>query len=1045
MKKILVTASMLMLFSWSVSATDYYVSSVSGSDSNSGTSAGNAWKTLNKVSGSSFSPGDRILFKRGETFIGQLNLQSSGNASNPIIIAAFGSGDKPIINGSTAPGGDYEAAILIENQHYVEVRNLEITNNRLVSRPGNDDKAGHGIYVHNTGNQTMNHFVFDNLTLRGIYAIDNNVGFDQIESGAIFLETERNLVPGQEKQIRDVTVNNCYFTDIEKIGIWTRHRGNQQGTSPDSLNKNWNYVITNNHTFRTGGSGVVLSRTFNALVENNRFEFTGDDSNPRMAARGSGAWFFATQHTIVQHNVSIGARGPEDSYGMHIDSRNTYIILQYNYSEDAQGGFAEILGGNTFATYRYNISVNEGFRSQRGNTFWISDFAPADNPRSDEVYIYNNSIYVNETTTGANLNTGISLKSKNAYIYNNLIATGPKGSVGQKEFNVNIASGSTLSVSNNVYNGTVVSGFTNLDSNPTFGSAGYVNAGGTDPEDYKLQTNSAALNGSLNFSEPPFPHAGQGIFAGITADATEDFFGNPVNMANSPHVGAFNGTPVPGSTTLSLDTDLEAEDATKFGTAITTNCAAASNGALALQFFSGGPTNRIEFQNLDVPTSGIHTVTLSYIATSDRTFSYRVNGGTTVVENVTTSGLSCFQGGTPTDMTFDVFLPQGLNDIAFFDAMVMDKIRVTPQSALRFEAEDASLSGTAGVVNCSNASEGLMVSQANGGANNAILFNAINANQAGTYTVRLSYFAAVPITASLEINGGSPQTVNLPVTGSWCFQGGSPGVIDVPITLTAGNNTLKIFNINVLDYVDVFGLGSAPAPPVVYEAEDATLSGSANIATCNTASNNEMVLGIFSSSGADAVTFNVNVPSGGTYEVTVGHISTSSQTIAYELNGGTAQSVSVSTTGLFCYQGGSPADFDITLSLNSGNNTLKFYDMGPLDRIIVSPVGSSARKASSDQVLSLEDPENNTVWKLYPNPTKDYVEIYFGEAPVTDTKVGIYDLSGSLLLESSVFNLENGGTYRLDLKEQNLAGGTVLLTFTDEEGKRRTKRLVIER
>ena len=60
-----------------IKATVYYVDATSGSDSNDGNSVTSAWKTLTKVNNtsSSFIAGDSILFKQGETWVGERLLQ----------------------------------------------------------------------------------------------------------------------------------------------------------------------------------------------------------------------------------------------------------------------------------------------------------------------------------------------------------------------------------------------------------------------------------------------------------------------------------------------------------------------------------------------------------------------------------------------------------------------------------------------------------------------------------------------------------------------------------------------------------------------------------------------------------------------------------------------------------------------------------------------------------------------------------------------------------------------------------------------------------
>lgn len=84
------------------SATDYYVSS-SGSDSSTGLSSSTPWKTISKVNSEFYNlnSGDRILFKRGDTFFGTLNIEGSGSSGNPITISAYGTGANPVISGFT--------------------------------------------------------------------------------------------------------------------------------------------------------------------------------------------------------------------------------------------------------------------------------------------------------------------------------------------------------------------------------------------------------------------------------------------------------------------------------------------------------------------------------------------------------------------------------------------------------------------------------------------------------------------------------------------------------------------------------------------------------------------------------------------------------------------------------------------------------------------------------------------------------------------------------------------------------------------------------
>ena len=107
-----------------VSATTYYISS-SGNDDNNGISESTPWKSIVKVNSSiaSFQPGDRILFRRGDTFYGTLAISKSGLAGAAITFGAYGTGAKPVLTGFktvtgwTSEGNNiYSASITSEGQ-----------------------------------------------------------------------------------------------------------------------------------------------------------------------------------------------------------------------------------------------------------------------------------------------------------------------------------------------------------------------------------------------------------------------------------------------------------------------------------------------------------------------------------------------------------------------------------------------------------------------------------------------------------------------------------------------------------------------------------------------------------------------------------------------------------------------------------------------------------------------------------------------------------------------------------------------------------------
>jgi hypothetical protein len=91
-------------------ATTYYVSSSDGSDSDSGLTQALAKATLSWVNGVTFSAGDSILFKCGDTFRGSIYQNEDGNASAYIVYGSYGTGARPKILGAKdlSATGDWE-------------------------------------------------------------------------------------------------------------------------------------------------------------------------------------------------------------------------------------------------------------------------------------------------------------------------------------------------------------------------------------------------------------------------------------------------------------------------------------------------------------------------------------------------------------------------------------------------------------------------------------------------------------------------------------------------------------------------------------------------------------------------------------------------------------------------------------------------------------------------------------------------------------------------------------------------------------------------
>ena len=80
--------------------TTYYVDAERGSDANKGCSEASAWRSLERVNAAQLVAGDEVKFACNQLWRGQLT-PKSGEGGKPIRYTSYGSGAKPILQGST--------------------------------------------------------------------------------------------------------------------------------------------------------------------------------------------------------------------------------------------------------------------------------------------------------------------------------------------------------------------------------------------------------------------------------------------------------------------------------------------------------------------------------------------------------------------------------------------------------------------------------------------------------------------------------------------------------------------------------------------------------------------------------------------------------------------------------------------------------------------------------------------------------------------------------------------------------------------------------
>ncbi|MEG0617155.1 MAG: Ig-like domain-containing protein, partial [Oscillospiraceae bacterium] len=454
----------------STTGTTYFVDAGNGDDANTGKSADAAWKSLDKVSATTFKPGDHILLRAGSTWNGQmLYPKGSGSNGEPIIIdiydvdsegkAIFTANARPIINGNGTKGiGSKETivsgAVMTYNQEYIEIYNLEVTNSEDLTdtdaylKPGKTQRAGILAY---SDNQTK---LYEHIIIKDCYvhdvqseffekANDKSVGGLKAVGGIIvlghFLTPDgADVCPDSTHRskaaYKDVLIEGNTVKRVGLEGIRTKAQGHSNNNTFYKVFEN--VTIRNNYLEDIAGDGIVLTEVkTNGLVENN---IAKQPCNADYGTKNyAGIWSMFADDTIFQHNENYGiVYGYNDGEAYDIDMSCDNNIYQYNYSHHNNGGFLLFMGDQSNSVVRYNISANDGggsagtcssypsfgfnpytYKEQSIFHYWNK----ADNANMPT--IYNNTFYIGDGVSTSLYGEGNSSNNEGTIsrFYNNII------------------------------------------------------------------------------------------------------------------------------------------------------------------------------------------------------------------------------------------------------------------------------------------------------------------------------------------------------------------------------------------------------------------------------------------------------------------------------------------------------------------------------------------------------------------------------------------------------------------------------------------------
>lgn len=399
--------------------TTYYVSSENGDDSNSGTSEGEAFETLDKINEIELEPGDKVLLEKGSVFDDQyLHVKGSGSAEEPIVISSYGKGDRPQINangrgvwyqdyGAALDNpqhkyrGNVSSAVLLYDVEYIEISGLEITNDRESGIDPADeglewndlnvmDRTGVAGMTQNIG--TANHIVLDDLY---IHDVDGNVYNKHMLNGGIYFivgKADNEAATGIPKY-DDLQITNCHVENVDRWGIaaaYTAYHGqfNAAEISDETAERygSTNVVISNNYIREVGGDAITTMYCDRPLVENNVSDGAAkhinntDYSATSFGRVAAGIWPWKCKNAVFQYNEVYNMYANQDGQAWDADWGDG-TLYQYNYSHNNSGGAVMFCGEQAVNnTFRYNISYLD-----------LAGLNPAGNP---DAHVYNNVFYM---------------------------------------------------------------------------------------------------------------------------------------------------------------------------------------------------------------------------------------------------------------------------------------------------------------------------------------------------------------------------------------------------------------------------------------------------------------------------------------------------------------------------------------------------------------------------------------------------------------------------------------------------------------------------
>jgi hypothetical protein len=260
-----------------VGRTTYYVSP-SGSDSASGTDASHPFRTVGRVSNLYLEPGDQILFERGGSWTGKMEMWHSGSAANHITIGAYGPANRPRPR-LTNNRNDF---CMMVGGSYITVSGLTVWGCRT------------GIWTRGTQNLITRVEATDNM-----HGVEVDSGSEGVRVISNYLHDNTHMAPNTPGEFDDYGAVGVVVMGDNTEVAYNRISGNV-GPSAD---------------FGTDGSAVEIYGGIGTLVHHNRARDnrTFTELGNRRSANTTYAYNVST--SSLKDSEFLITRGNQDYFG----------------------------------------------------------------------------------------------------------------------------------------------------------------------------------------------------------------------------------------------------------------------------------------------------------------------------------------------------------------------------------------------------------------------------------------------------------------------------------------------------------------------------------------------------------------------------------------------------------------------------------------------------------------------------------------------------------------------------------------------------------